>query len=263
MNNYLSHRCRWYKWKENSIESCVDAINKWVPRIEFDIRVTKDNVLLVAHDSKYKWKNINEYISSELYHNFDKLDNLLINIKNVINNNQKIFLDIKDAWYEKEIIQLVEKNWIDNNVCFISWNPSILLDIYKINKKYPLFLSYINTYKNKYLNLLSAFLKRKIFRILNFIIIWDEVNLNKLDLYKVWYQHAFITSSIDFYILDILKKTNWWLLTYTFLANHKYLKIMKEKWLKTWVFSVKNKKTYNKKYLNNSLIDIVFCDFIL
>ncbi len=122
---------------ENTIDAFAKAIEVGSDAIELDIRKTKDNVIIVRHDPDYKGKLISELSKEEL-------DNLTIEEGLMIPTLEqtlkfckgKIFLDIelKEAGYEKDIIELILKYLNHNEFYIRSFIIKALRAVKKIDK---------------------------------------------------------------------------------------------------------------------------------
>lgn len=118
------------KYKENTKEALILAYNTpYIDGIELDIRLTKDNIIVISHDNIKDGKKINKTNYKKL--NVDKLDDLL----KQLSNKKKIILDIKE---ENEKIVETLYNTIKN----YKYNFYICSFNYKI----------INMFKTKYKN---------------------------------------------------------------------------------------------------------------
>ena len=99
---------------ENTLESFQIAIELHADMVEFDIRKTKDEELIVFHDrslngknvSSYTYKEMNELAALESYH-IPKLSELLALCKG------KIYLDveIKSEGIEQRVIDMITKRY--------------------------------------------------------------------------------------------------------------------------------------------------------
>ncbi|MDL1912960.1 MAG: glycerophosphodiester phosphodiesterase [Bergeyella sp.] len=153
----IAHRGFWKTKKptsENSIQSLKNAQKLGVYGSEFDVRMTKDKVLVINHDEK-----INDL---EIYKSrYRKLKNILLSNGETLplledyleqgrqNPAIKMILEIKPAESPKkedEIVKktldLVEQHQMNNQVIFISFSLNICKTIKKTNPK--LHVQYLN-----------------------------------------------------------------------------------------------------------------------
>ena len=138
----IAHRGAWqeYGLPENSIASLQKAIELECYGSEFDVRRTKDGVLVVCHDPVYFGDTIERMNYADL--NKNKLSNgedlptLLDYFKkgNIAGSKTKFICEIKQAITDKaldkiatsEVMQMVKKLGIAKNLVFISFRFEIL-----------------------------------------------------------------------------------------------------------------------------------------
>ncbi|TFG13525.1 MAG: hypothetical protein EU535_04865 [Promethearchaeota archaeon] len=147
---------RGYKDKatENSKASLIQAIDENLDYIELDIRKTKDNVPIIFHDKKLnrlvnkKKGRVKNYTLEELktfeYQDGQKILTLS-EILPIIKGKIKIILDLKVKGMERNIIKLVRKSNLENDVIIQSKKGLIVNNCYKIdpNLKYALYRGYL------------------------------------------------------------------------------------------------------------------------
>ncbi len=98
---------------ENTIEAFEKAYLVGADSVELDIRKTKDNVIVVIHDSNFLGKFIKDYNYNELIERSKNLDFIIPTLEEAINYCQnKIMMDIeiKEEGYEKEILDIILKH---------------------------------------------------------------------------------------------------------------------------------------------------------
>ena len=128
---------------ENSIKAFREAIKLNID-VEFDVQITKDNVLVVFHDDNLKrMTGVNKKLEDSTYEEISKLTLLntkekiptLDEVLNTINNNVFMDIEIKNNKRYKVLCDLlVEKLKNYKNYSLKSFNPMI---VRYINKKYP------------------------------------------------------------------------------------------------------------------------------
>lgn len=113
---------------ENTIEAFEKAIELGSDCIETDIRKTKDNKIIVFHDSSYKNQKIKDLTYAELLEiagfAIPTLEEALIFVKD------KILIDIefKESGYVDEVLELVHQ-YLSNNEFYIrSFNDDVIID---------------------------------------------------------------------------------------------------------------------------------------
>lgn len=129
----IAHRGSDNKHKENSFESIISSLNKYyVDGVEFDIRMTKDNVFVINHDPFYKMLSIKETDSKHL-----RLlgINTLEEVLKCIENSKIIMIEVK----------------VEDNIKTTSKNLSKILKKYDLNYYICSFnYDFINYFKNEY-----------------------------------------------------------------------------------------------------------------
>jgi len=192
----LSHRLRGFGKYESTIESLEVAIKENVEMIEFDARYTKDNQIIIYHDSvirrtlfvkqikKNNLKTISKFIKKK-HPGFEiaTLDDFLKIISK--HGYMKFTIDIKDADLLENCYSLIQRYNLENRVCITSWQPEILIEFNKMNKNIRLNFSHINFIGRPILflnliRLLGVFFKFfNLFSIItNYLIFVDKENYN-------------------------------------------------------------------------------------
>lgn len=138
-----------HDYNENTLDAVINAINKdYVDGVEIDIRITKDNNLVVIHDLVIdNGKIVREMTLKELFkYNFgnelhySKIATLEDVLKNVT-NNKKIIIEIKEE--SNDFITLVDKldellkKYSNRNILLCSFNYQLCKYIKK-NYKYKI-----------------------------------------------------------------------------------------------------------------------------
>lgn len=114
--------------------------------IEFDIRKTKDNVIVIIHDATInrttnkvgfvrdytfdKLSNIN-FGSKEKYEPILSLDEFL---RFFSNKNILLYIEIKEDGYEEDILNIINR-YLTKNIILISFNYNILKKIRRVDDK--------------------------------------------------------------------------------------------------------------------------------
>ncbi len=138
----IAHRGAWQEFNlpENSIASLQKAIELNCYGSEFDVRRTKDGVLVVCHDPVYYGDSIELMNYADLnkhkLSNGEDLPTLLDYFKkgNIAGSNTKFICEIKQAVTDKEldklateeVMQMVKKLGIAKKLVFISFRFEIL-----------------------------------------------------------------------------------------------------------------------------------------
>jgi len=101
----ISHRGNEeHDYKENTIDAIVFSLNReYVEGVEFDIQITKDNVIVLNHDYKYENKVIKETNYDLL--KLDKLEDLLSRI----DTKKLLLIELKSKKYDIDFINELDK----------------------------------------------------------------------------------------------------------------------------------------------------------
>jgi len=154
MNNkfiQIAHRGHSDFYKDNTINSFLDAYNNNFDMIELDILLTKDNQIAVYHEIYINNVLIKDINYTQLK-NIDKDIILLTNFFEIIDTNKiKVYLDIKgNHLISKHLHELLNKsNNINlNNIYLASFNTIILNELIELNPNYQLGFITENVYEN-------------------------------------------------------------------------------------------------------------------
>ena len=134
---------------ENSIQSLENAQKLKIYGSEFDVRMTKDGVLVINHDEHHGTMEISETNFSDLrklkLSNGEKLPTLYEYISEGMRNNKHTLLvcEIKPSEISKErgqktgvaAVETIKKLKADKNTCYISFDYDILKKIRAIDPK--------------------------------------------------------------------------------------------------------------------------------
>lgn len=136
----IGHRGAKFYEIENTIESFKRAIDLKVNAIEFDVRKSKDNKLIVIHDDKLKRIFGKDYFVRDL--NLKELKTLTNNkiltleeaLKFIDKKVEKILIELKEIGYENKILETVKKFKLKKRVIVISFYKDALKTIKKLDK---------------------------------------------------------------------------------------------------------------------------------
>lgn len=145
-----------HQYKENTIKAIIESLNKeYIDGVEFDIRITKDNQLVLHHGFIHDGKIIKYTNSNELH-----LDTLKQLIKQ-LHTDKIILIEIKDN--DLKIVNLLYKiiKKASLNIYIHSFHEKVLL---QFKKKYPKYKIGIISFNN-------------------------NINLNKYDFISLYYQN--------------------------------------------------------------------------
>lgn len=159
---HLSHRLRGYVDNENSASGLQGALEQNVANIEVDVRITKDDVLVLAHDPYFEtlrgefglFANLDFQEACEISKfPIETLESFLKQYVSLRSKKKSAFLhiDIKFSGYEKETFELISTYLNTKEFYIVSWLPEVLLKYNEISSEVRLCLSHIPAAKFRFL----------------------------------------------------------------------------------------------------------------
>ena len=133
----VAHRGASSLARENTIESFKKAIEIGVDMIEFDVRRTKDQALIVHHDELMEGKPVKELTYNEISKTAVGQGFSVPTFEEVLkctSGRIKLDVEIKEEGYEKEIVELLLKYFNKDQFVMTSFYDSC---IRKIKDDYP------------------------------------------------------------------------------------------------------------------------------
>lgn len=126
---------------ENTLESFRKAVELGVNAIEFDVRQSRDGELIISHDD-----NLKKVFGQDLPVNGTTLSDLKQLTGNRIatldeslsfidSKVDKILVELKEAGYEKKVLDLIRKKKLEERVIVVSFHEAALAHARKLNKK--------------------------------------------------------------------------------------------------------------------------------
>jgi glycerophosphoryl diester phosphodiesterase len=123
--------------KENTIESFEKAVALGADMIEFDVRRTKDNVLIVYHDELIEGKPVNHLVYEEIRQIAGNQGFDIPKVEGVLKWSRgriKLDVELKEEGYEKEIVELLSGFFKEDQFVITSFHePSLKI----IKDSYP------------------------------------------------------------------------------------------------------------------------------
>jgi glycerophosphoryl diester phosphodiesterase len=176
----IAHRGDSDLYKDNTIDGFKSAIEKKFDIIELDITLTKDNYIIIYHDTFIDDRLIKNMNLKEVKEK-DKDIILLTEFFDVITTNKtNIYLDVKGDDFICVFLHKILMNLNDlSNIIIGSFNTLILKSLYNLNNNYTLGLItenvlepeilnyYINSYNIAFVSFHWTVLDHKIIRFLN------------------------------------------------------------------------------------------------
>lgn len=157
---FIAHRGYINNSKENTIKSFNNAFkDDFFSGIELDVRLSKDNKLVVIHDAFInRVTNASGFVKELNYKELKKYDIPLLT--KVLNNyNKKIILvEIKDSSINKEKINKLLNKY--KNIYVMSFNKKYINELYNYNRNYKVgYIGIINNtnFKNDFISYSKSF----------------------------------------------------------------------------------------------------------
>lgn len=126
---------------ENTLESFTKAIELGANAVELDVRITRDAQLIVSHDDNLKRVfgkdvRINEAALKEIKR---ITEDRIVTLKEVLHfidkKAEKILLELKEAGYEKAVLDIVGEEKLKDRVIIVSFHEEALARIRSIDKE--------------------------------------------------------------------------------------------------------------------------------
>ena len=133
----VAHRGASSLARENTVESFRKAIEIGVDMIEFDVRRTRDQVLIVHHDELMAGKPVKELTYDEIYKMTIRQRFSVPTFEEVLkctSGKIKLDVEIKEEGYEKEVVELLLRYFKKDEFVITSFLDSC---IRKIKDDYP------------------------------------------------------------------------------------------------------------------------------
>jgi len=126
---------------ENTFESFRKAIELGANAVELDVRQSKDGKLIISHDDNLKkvfGKDllVNDATLEELKQMTDNriaaLDEALHFIDRKV---ERILVELKEAGYEKQVLEVITKEKVEDRVIVVSFHEEALARVRKLDKR--------------------------------------------------------------------------------------------------------------------------------
>ena len=149
---------------ENTLRSFKKALEIGVDAVEFDVRKTKDNQLVVIHDADVKRTTDGEGLVSELTleeikgFSAEKGEKIptLKEALDFLDNKAKIVIELKEEGVEEKVLEAIRENGLQKNVVIVSFIEEALKKIRDLDGDVETGLIYV-----KHKNPFEAALKLK------------------------------------------------------------------------------------------------------
>jgi glycerophosphoryl diester phosphodiesterase len=126
---------------ENTIESFSKAIELGANAVEFDVRASGDGEMVISHDDNLKkifGKDvlINETPLKDLKElTGNRIATLEETLHFINGKTEKILIELKEAGYEKKVLDAIRKEKLEDSSIIISFHPMVLDKIRSLDKK--------------------------------------------------------------------------------------------------------------------------------
>ena len=138
---------------ENTLESFTRAIELGANAVELDVRISKDDQLIVSHDQNLKRvfgkdMRINEGTLRELKHaTEDRIVTLEQALRCIGKKVEKMLIELKEIGYEKQVLDVVSKEKLEDRAIIVSFHEEALARVRSIDNKIETGLIY-SKFKN-------------------------------------------------------------------------------------------------------------------
>lgn len=130
----IAHRGASFYEKENTIAAFKKAIELKADMVEFDVRKTLDNKIIIFHDEKIGKNRISRLSYKEINEKSGYKIPALEETLKFLKGKVKIDVHMKESGYEEEAMKLILKYFKERNILVCSEIPRM---IKKIKENYP------------------------------------------------------------------------------------------------------------------------------
>jgi len=136
---------------ENTLRSFKKALEIGVDAVEFDVRKTKDNQLVVIHDADVKRTTNGKGLVSELTlkeikdystEKGEKIPTLKETLE-FLGKKVKIVIELKETGVENQVLSMVHENELQKNVIIVSFIEEALRTVRELDKEVETGLIYV------------------------------------------------------------------------------------------------------------------------
>ncbi|XOV87583.1 MAG: hypothetical protein ACFHX7_21950 [Pseudomonadota bacterium] len=209
----LSHRLRGFGSPELSAGALHSACHSSFDFLEIDTRRAKNDIV-VAHDPSIRINGrsipISDLDVDELNeHGVMALSRAFDIFRTEKQVGQKICIDIKDFGDESRYLDLVHQYGIENSVVFVSWMPSCLVELHRLDQEVPLVLSFISLLRLGRLGLVvDQLVQHSVFRLGHIAVFGDGCADEGVARYPVGFQHGLFSSCLQHPVLQALENSS-------------------------------------------------------
>jgi hypothetical protein len=272
LQKVLTHRLRRFSQVDQSLASLKLACSSEARYLEVDTRASHDGKIYISH-SRYFGKLLGKryFISRLTSQEIEKIGEnngeSLLSLETALEifrtrgrPYQKLCLDIKDYGFERRHLELVRTAGLESQVCFLSWIPQTLQELYRLGTRSPLILAHCNFMRWREVGqLLVDTLANRLFRLDGFVILGRNRTDAMLSAQGQGFQYALFCTSISVPFDEILIANAGGICIHLSMICPKIINYCRETGLSLWVFSVGSFAQF-KKYAAQPDIDVVFCN---
>jgi len=153
----LSHRCRGFDAAEGTMLGMRRALEKGVGHVEIDLRITRDQHLVVIHDpvamvSPGIWRHVDELTLAEMRQvpalsSLATFDEMCRTFAANAGEDTLMHVDVKVAGFETEIRDVLSAHGLLERAVLVSWIPSVLSTFHALEPAIPLCFSHLTLTK--------------------------------------------------------------------------------------------------------------------
>ncbi len=125
----IAHRGASAYAPENTLGAFKLAIEMGADMIEFDVRKTKDNVLVLNHDPTYFGEGISKLTCQELMDMSASQVPLLKEALEYCKGRIKLDIEIKEGGYEKLMVDTIKEFFLEKDFRVTSFLPEVIIEV--------------------------------------------------------------------------------------------------------------------------------------
>jgi len=121
----IAHRGASAYAKENSLESFKKAIEGGADMVEFDVRKTKDNILIAHHGSTIRKQSVNKLTYEEI----KRIDGDVPSVEEILRltkGKMRLIVELKEEGYEERIAELLLQSFNEDEFIVASFKGKSL-----------------------------------------------------------------------------------------------------------------------------------------
>jgi glycerophosphoryl diester phosphodiesterase len=150
----LSHRLRGFDQRESTLAGLAAALAAGALHVEFDVRETRDRVLIAFHDPFFRaddgsWQRVEDWESVALreqstMRHVARVADLVQAFAAAAGPDARLHIDVKVAGRERELKGLLESAGVLDRTILVSWLATVLADFHALSPATRLCFSHVS-----------------------------------------------------------------------------------------------------------------------